>query len=113
MKPASKVHDSFSNGFFCAGCGLQRALHEFFQGHWYAAFRLNAFFTLALLLLLVDCLLLISNWRNGGLCLTYLKIIPCCFSLHRYWLCLWYFETFPWSHSPSLRQKNKTSTFGL
>ena len=64
LLPKCMIHSA--TGFFCAGCGLQRALHEFFQGHWSAAFRLNAFFTLALLLLLVDCLLLIfklEKWR--------------------------------------------------
>ena len=55
--PKCIIHSA--TGLYCAGCGLQRAMHEFFQGHWYAAFRLNAFFTSILLVLLLDFVLLI------------------------------------------------------
>ena len=55
--PKCIIHSA--TGLYCAGCGLQRAMHEFFQGNWYAAFRLNAFFTSILLVFLLDFVLLI------------------------------------------------------
>ncbi|MDD3242918.1 MAG: DUF2752 domain-containing protein [Eubacteriales bacterium] len=30
-------------GYYCAGCGITRGLHELLNGHWYAAFRMNPF----------------------------------------------------------------------
>jgi len=57
LLPKCIIHSA--TGFYCAGCGLQRAMHEFFQGNWYAAFRLNTFFTSILLVFLLDFVLLI------------------------------------------------------
>src|SRR5258708_13591328 len=37
-----------TTGIYCPGCGATRALHEFLRGHWLAALRLNALFTLSL-----------------------------------------------------------------
>ncbi len=35
-------------GIYCPGCGATRALHALLRGHWLAALRLNALFTLSL-----------------------------------------------------------------
>jgi hypothetical protein len=37
-----------TTGIYCPGCGSTRALHELLRGHWLAALRLNALFTLSL-----------------------------------------------------------------
>ena len=45
-------------GIYCPGCGATRALHELLRGHWLAALRLNALFTLSL-----PCLGIFGIWR--------------------------------------------------
>lgn len=45
-------------GIYCPGCGSTRALHELLRGHWLAALRLNALFTLSL-----PCLAIFGLYR--------------------------------------------------
>lgn len=51
-------------GVYCPGCGLQRALHAFFNGHFLQAFRLNFLITLAIIVLIVDFFLLLAHKEN-------------------------------------------------
>ncbi len=41
-------------GFYCAGCGMLRALHQLLHGNWYAALKLNP--------LLIICLPYFFYW---------------------------------------------------
>ena len=35
-------------GFYCAGCGMLRAIHQMLHGNWQAAFRLNPLLVISL-----------------------------------------------------------------
>jgi hypothetical protein len=48
-------------GLYCPGCGATRAVHEILHGHWQAALRLNALFTLSL-----PCLAVFVLYRWAG-----------------------------------------------
>lgn len=48
-----------TTGFFCAGCGSQRALHELFAGHFLLAFGQNPLFVIFVVLCSVDFLALL------------------------------------------------------
>lgn len=51
-------------GLFCAGCGLQRALHAFFTGDFALAFSMNPLVFLALVILCIDFLFLLLKWER-------------------------------------------------
>jgi hypothetical protein len=56
----------YATGWLCPGCGSQRAIHEALNGHFLAAFRLNALFLPAVIYALagvVTTYLFPSKWQ--------------------------------------------------
>lgn len=60
--PKCIIHEY--TGLFCAGCGLQRALHAFFTGDFALAFSMNPLVFLALVILCIDFLFLVLKWER-------------------------------------------------
>jgi len=60
--PKCIIHST--TGLYCAGCGLQRALHSFFIGDFVLAFKMNPLVVLALVFLCIDFLLLLLRMER-------------------------------------------------
>lgn len=50
-----------TTGYFCAGCGAQRALHQLLHFNYLEAFRLNSLFVISLPFLCIGGTLKVSN----------------------------------------------------
>ena len=60
--PKCIIHST--TGYYCPGCGLQRALHAFFTGDFALAFSMNPLVFFALVVLCIDFLFLLLKWER-------------------------------------------------
>ncbi|QQX77459.1 DUF2752 domain-containing protein [Aequorivita iocasae] len=56
---------NYITGFFCPGCGSQRAIHLLLHGDVYGAFRFNPLMVLTLPILIYGVGITIANWIFG------------------------------------------------
>lgn len=55
----------YITGFFCPGCGSQRAIHLLLHGDFFGAFRFNPLMVLTLPILIYGLGITVANWIFG------------------------------------------------
>jgi hypothetical protein len=55
----------YITGFYCPGCGSQRAIHHLLHGNFIGAFRFNPLMVLTLPILIYGLAIALSNWVFG------------------------------------------------